>query len=90
MAGEMHYIRGCTGKDRELNNLHKPVGWARKPVPYRRARRDAHPTRKSRIAGYLILIPKPLLLIHSLARSWRSGHPILNEFAAKRDRLAYE
>ncbi|MEG4074708.1 hypothetical protein QUA30_18595 [Microcoleus sp. Pol14C2] len=45
MAGEMHYIRGCTGK--------------------------------------------PLLLIHGFARSWRSGHPILNELAAKRDRLAY-
>ncbi|MBD2009249.1 hypothetical protein [Microcoleus vaginatus] len=46
MAGEMHYIRGCTGK--------------------------------------------PLLLIHSWARSWRSGPPILNEIAAKRDRLACE
>ncbi|UNU26119.1 hypothetical protein [Microcoleus vaginatus] len=46
MAGEKHYIRGCTGK--------------------------------------------PLLLIHSLARSWRSGHPILNELAAKQDQLAYE
>ncbi|MEG4406469.1 hypothetical protein [Microcoleus sp. MON2_D5] len=45
MAGEMHEIRGCTGK--------------------------------------------PLLLIHSWAGSWRSGHPILNELAAKRDRLAY-
>lgn len=44
MAGEMHYIRGCTGK--------------------------------------------PLLLIHRLARSWRSGHPILNELAAKQDQLA--
>ncbi|MEG4168436.1 MULTISPECIES: hypothetical protein [unclassified Microcoleus] len=33
---------------------------------------------------------KPLLLIHSLARSWRSEHPILNDLAAKRDRLAYE
>ncbi|MEG4066390.1 hypothetical protein QUA42_03390 [Microcoleus sp. Pol11C2] len=46
MAGEMDYLRGCTGK--------------------------------------------PLLLIHSWAGSWRSGHPILNELAAKRDRLAYE
>ncbi|MEG3906465.1 hypothetical protein QT979_01350 [Microcoleus sp. w2-18bC1] len=46
MAGEMHYIRGCTGK--------------------------------------------PLLLINSLARSWRSGHRILNDLATKRDRLDYE
>ncbi|MEG4112769.1 MULTISPECIES: hypothetical protein [unclassified Microcoleus] len=45
MAGEMHYIRGCTGK--------------------------------------------PLVLIHGFARSWRSGHPILNDLAAKRNRLAY-
>ncbi|MGB7891703.1 MAG: hypothetical protein WCF82_07360 [Microcoleus sp.] len=46
MAGEMHYIRGCTGK--------------------------------------------ALLLIHGLARSWRSGHPILNDLATKGDRLDYE
>ncbi|MEG4858602.1 hypothetical protein QUA83_14620 [Microcoleus sp. K1-B1] len=46
MAGEMHYIRGCTGK--------------------------------------------PLLLIHSLARSWPSGNPILTDLATKRDRVDYE
>ncbi|MEG4214245.1 hypothetical protein QUA27_02175 [Microcoleus sp. Pol14C6] len=45
MAGEMHYIRGYTGK--------------------------------------------PLVLIRGFAQSWRSGHPILNELAAKQDRLAY-
>jgi hypothetical protein len=35
---------------------------------------------------------KPLLLIHSLTGSWRSGNPILNELAAERGvgELEYE
>ena len=43
-------------KDRELNNLHKPVGWASRP-PLLEGR-DAHPTITIKIASYLILIPK--------------------------------
>jgi hypothetical protein len=34
-------------KDRELNNLHKPVGWASRPSLI--DGRDAHPTRKSKL-----------------------------------------
>ena len=43
-------------KDRELNNLHKFVGWASRP-PFLDGR-DAHPTRTIKIVSYLILIPK--------------------------------
>ncbi len=68
-------------KQRELNNLHKPVEWASRPS--RKGGRDAHPTKTITHCKFLILIRKLLNWVAKFWHGWNWKQAVMVSILSK-------